>query len=225
MRLIPLFILTLFALPISSSQGNSKPNVLILLTDDQGTLDVNCYGAKDLNTPHMDSLAETGIRFTQAYAHAVCCPSRAALLTGRHPNRGGVQSWLQGDRNGSDAHLGNMDPSEFTLAEVLKEAGFDQHFGHLSGFIDNYTHYFLHGQGYHDLYDNNEEIYRRNEYFPVMMVDEAVKYIGTEREVPFFATVAFNLPPLPRATAAGTQASLPRTRDAAPILRPGIGNG
>ncbi|RPF82971.1 MAG: sulfatase [Verrucomicrobia bacterium TMED71] len=205
---------------IFSIAASGMPNVLILLTDDQGTLDVNCYGAKDLKTPHMDSLAETGIRFTQAYAHTVCCPSRAALLTGRHPNRGGVQSWLQGDRNGSDAHLGNMDPSEITLAEVLKEAGyetvlfgkwhlgakvghgpldqgFDQHFGHLSGFIDNYTHYFLHGQGYHDLYDDNEEIFRRNEYFPVMIVDEAVEYIGEDREAPFFATVAFNLPHYP----------------------------
>ncbi len=219
MRLFSLFILIL-SIPLSLLGNENLPNVVILLTDDQGTLDLNCYGAKDLNTPHMDSLAETGIRFTQAYAHTVCCPSRAALLTGRHPNRGGVQSWLQGDRNGSDAHLGNMDPSEITLAEVLKEAGyetalfgkwhlgaivghgpldqgFDKHFGHLSGFIDNYTHYFLHGQGYHDLYDDNEEIFRRNEYFPVMMVDEAVKYIGAEREAPFFATVAFNLPHYP----------------------------
>lgn len=216
MRLRPLFFLFL-SLPLSASES---PNVLILLTDDQGTLDVNCYGANDLNTPHMDSLAETGVRFTQAYAHTVCCPSRAALLTGRHPNRGGVQSWLQGDRNGSDAHLANMDPSEVTIAEILKDAGyetalfgkwhlgakrghgpldqgFDTHFGHLSGFIDNYTHYFLHGQGYHDLYSDNEEIFRRNEYFPTLMVDEAITYVEAERNAPFFMLVAFNLPHYP----------------------------
>lgn len=207
-------------LSLTLAHSETRPNILILFTDDQGTLDLNCYGATDLNTPHMDSLAETGVRFTKAYAHTVCCPSRAALLTGRHPNRGGVQNWLQGDRNGSDAHNANMNPSEITIAEVLKEAGyqtalfgkwhlgakvghgpldqgFDKHFGHLSGFIDNYTHYFLHGQGYHDLYDNNEEVFRRNEYFPTMIVDEAITFISEEREDPFFAMVSFNLPHYP----------------------------
>ena len=99
-------IVSLLSLSILAGQlfakAADKPNVLILFTDDQGTLDVNCYGATDLHTPNMDKLAETGVRFTQAYAHTVCCPSRAALLTGRHPNRGGVQNWLQGDRNGTD---------------------------------------------------------------------------------------------------------------------------
>ena len=211
----------LFALALSISiNATNKPNVVIFLTDDQGTLDVNRFGANDLQTPYMDSLADNGVSFTEAYAHTVCCPSRAALLTGRHPNRGGVQSWLQGDRNGSDTHLGNMDPSEITLAEVLKEAGyrtalfgkwhlgakvghgpldqgFEKHFGHLSGFIDNFTHYFLHGQGYHDLYDNNEEIFRRGEYFPEMIVDEAVKYVDRHSDEPFFMMVAFNLPHYP----------------------------
>ena len=116
--LLPLLLLScnLFA--------QEKPNVLILFTDDQGTLDVNCYGATDLHTPNLDKLAETGVRFTQAYAHTVCCPSRAALLTGRHPNRGGVQNWLQGDRNGTDTHLSNMFSSEVTMAEVFKKAGY-----------------------------------------------------------------------------------------------------
>ena len=65
----------------------AKPNVVILFTDDQGTLDANCYGSKDLQTPNIDKLAKTGVRFTQAYAHTVCCPARASLLTGRHPQR------------------------------------------------------------------------------------------------------------------------------------------
>ena len=54
-----------------------KPNVLFFFTDDQGTLDANCYGSTDLFTPTMDRLAAEGVRFTQAYAHTVCCPSRA----------------------------------------------------------------------------------------------------------------------------------------------------
>ncbi len=74
-----------------------RPNVVILFTDDQGTLDANCFGSNDLRTPNIDRLAKTGVRFTAAYAHTVCCPSRAALLTGRHPQRSGVNSWMQGD--------------------------------------------------------------------------------------------------------------------------------
>lgn len=217
---ISVFALALSILASSLLSANERPNVVILFTDDQGTLDVNCYGAKDLYTPNLDKLAETGVRFTQAYAHTVCCPSRAALLTGRHPQRGGVQQWLQGDRNGSDARLDNMNASEITLAEVFRDAGyrtalfgkwhlgakvghgpldqgFETYFGHLSGFIDNYRHYFLHGRGYHDLYDGNEEIFRKGDYFPEMMVDEAVAYIDAHRDEPFFMMVSFNLPHYP----------------------------
>ena len=62
---------------------NSKPNIVLIYADDQGTLDAGCYGINDIKTPNLDALAKKGIRFTQAYAHTVCCPSRAALLTGR----------------------------------------------------------------------------------------------------------------------------------------------
>ncbi len=99
-----------------------RPNVVILFTDDQGTLDANCFGSRDLQTPNIDKLASTGVRFTQAYAHTVCCPSRAALLTGRHPQRSGVNSWMQGDLKGSDGL--NMALGEITLAEALKAAGY-----------------------------------------------------------------------------------------------------
>ncbi len=216
---IKILVFCAFSLSLCSAR-DGRPNVLILFTDDQGTLDVNSYGATDLHTPNMDKLAETGIRFTQAYAHTVCCPSRAALLTGRHPNRGGVQNWLQGDRNGSDSKNANMFTSEVTMAEVFKEEGyktalfgkwhlgakkghgpldqgFDHYFGHLSGFIENYRHHFMHGKGYHDLYQNDEEIWRKGEYFPEMMVDETLKYIDENKEHPFFAMVSFNLPHYP----------------------------
>ncbi len=201
-------------------QAADKPNVVILYTDDHGTLDANCYGSTDLMTPNIDKLAASGVRFTQAYAHKYCCPSRAALLTGRHPQRTGVHDWTQGDRNGSDNAKANMKAEELTIAEVMKSAGyrtalfgkwhlgakighgpldqgFDRFFGHLGGFIDNYRHYFLHGTGFHDLYDDNKEIFRRGEYFPDMMVDQAVKYIDSKHDAPFFMMVAFNLPHYP----------------------------
>ncbi|MDG2224374.1 MAG: sulfatase-like hydrolase/transferase [Rubripirellula sp.] len=204
----------------AEAEVEQKPNVVILFTDDQGTLDVNCYGSTDLKTPNLDKLAASGIRFTQAYAHVVCCPSRAALLTGRHPQRGGINHWTQGDRHGSDQSNSNMAATEITLGERLNSAGyqtayfgkwhlgaklghgpldqgFENYFGHLSGFIDNYRHYFLHGRGYHDLYDGKVEIFRPEQYYPDMLIEKVVDYIETEREQPFFVTVAFNLPHYP----------------------------
>jgi trehalose utilization protein len=97
------------------------PNVVIFLTDDQGTLDVNCYGSKDLYTPNMDRIAREGVRFTQAYAHTVCCPARALLMTGRHPQRSNVNHWTQGNMKSPTGR--NMALEEVTLAESLKAAG------------------------------------------------------------------------------------------------------
>jgi arylsulfatase A-like enzyme len=198
----------------------AKPNVVIFFTDDQGTLDANCYGSSDLYTPAMDQLAATGIRFTQAYSHVVCCPARALLMTGRHPQRSGVVHWTQGDRHGTDARNTNMAAAEVTIAEALKGAGyktaifgkwhlgakeghgplaqgFDHHFGHLGGFIDNYNHFFLHGSGFHDLYEDNKEVFKRAEYFPDLMTKRALDYIEANKEGPFFIYVAFNIPHYP----------------------------
>ncbi|MGY8769007.1 MAG: sulfatase-like hydrolase/transferase [Pirellulales bacterium] len=195
-----------------------RPNVVIFFTDDQGTLDAGCYGSKDLYTPNIDGLASTGVRFTQAYAHAVCCPSRVALLTGRHPQRSGITNWTQGNRK--QAIGTNLPPEEVTLAEALKTAGydtalmgkwhlgakqgngpldqgFDTFYGHLGGFIDNYLHYFLHGGGFHDLYDQKKEIFAKGQYFPDMMTQRAVDYIDAHQTKPFFMMVSFNIPHYP----------------------------
>lgn len=196
----------------------SQPNVVILYTDDQGTLDANCYGSTDLHTPNIDRISEAGVRFTQAYAHTVCCPSRAALLTGRHPQRSGVNSWTQGNMKGPGGL--NMDLEEITLAEVLKSAGyrtglfgkwhvgshrdfgptkqgFDQFFGFRNGFIDNYNHHFLHGRGYHDLYEGTTEVFMDGQYFPKLMTERALKFVEENLEDPFLLYVGFNIPHYP----------------------------
>ncbi len=77
------------------------------------------------------------------------------------------------------------------------EQGFDTYFGHLGGFIDNYRHYFLHSKGFHDLWHGNEEVFHREQYYPTLMVDRAVKFIETHRTEPFFMMVTFNLPHYP----------------------------
>ena len=79
-----------------------KPNVIIILTDDQGFGDLGCMGSQDLKTPHIDALAEKGVLFSSMYsASPVCSPSRAALLTGRYPGNAGVRAILAGHRKAS----------------------------------------------------------------------------------------------------------------------------
>ena len=203
---------------VSNEPAPRQPNVLIIFTDDQGTLDVNCYGSTDLYTPHMDRLAAEGVRFTRAYAHTVCCPSRAALLTGRHPQRSGVTSWTQ---NSMHIQRGvNMTLSEVTLAEVLrdngyrtalfgkwhlgaasthgpKKQGFETFFGHRGGFIDNYNHHFLHGKGFHDLYEGTTEVFARDQYFPDLITQRTLDYIEEHQDEPFFVYYAMNIPHYP----------------------------
>ena len=201
---------------------NTRPNVLLILTDDQGTLDAGCYGSRDLFTPRIDGLANAGIRFTQAYSHTVCCPARALLMTGRHPQRSGINSWTQG--NLKEPRGVNMASSELTIAEALQEngyrtalcgkwhlgaaadsgpttQGFDFFLGHRGGFIDNYNHYFLHGNGFHDLYRGTEEIDRRGQYFPDITVEAAKQFLSdhitNHADKPFFTYLAFNIPHYP----------------------------
>ena len=199
-------------------QPEPQPNVVIFFTDDQGTLDVNCYGSEDLHTPNMDRIAKDGVRFTQAYAHTVCCPSRALLLTGRHPQRSGFNSWTQGNLKATDGL--NMDLKEITLAEALQAAGyrtalfgkwhlgaasthgptkqgFDEFFGLRGGFIDNYDHYFLHGKGFHDLYRGTEEQFAEGTYFPDLIVRESNRFLDKNHKSPFFMYVALNVPHYP----------------------------
>ena len=199
-----------------------KPNVVIVYTDDQGTLDAGCYGSDDIRTPNIDSLAKRGIRFTQAYAHTVCCPSRSQLLTGRVPQRSGVINWLS--NNPLDENNRNMAVGEITLAEVLRQngyrtglsgkwhlgakpghqpldQGFDEAYGHLGGFIDNYKHMFLHSNPrrppFHDLYRNGEAVDETGRYFPDLVVREANRFIVENKDRPFFLYCAFNVPHYP----------------------------
>lgn len=199
-----------------------KPNVVIVYTDDQGTLDAGCYGSDDIQTPNIDALAKRGVRFTQAYAHTVCCPSRSQLLTGRVPQRSGVINWLS--NNPLDENNRNMAVSEITLAEVLRQngyrtglsgkwhlgakpghqpldQGFDEAYGHLGGFIDNYKHMFLHSNPrrppFHDLYRNGEAVDETGRYFPDLVVREANRFIVENKDRPFFLYCAFNVPHYP----------------------------
>lgn len=203
--------LTLLAAPLLAR----KPNVIIIFTDDQGSIDLNCYGARDLSTPHMDGLAKSGVKFTQFYSAApVCSPSRVGLMTGRTPQHGGL--------NGN-VPLGavGMPSAQITIAEALKEEGyatahigkwhlghsgktipnaqgFDHSFGHLVGCIDNYSHFFYwSGPNKHDLWRNGKEVFHNGQFFPDLMVKEAGEFIEQNKEKPFFIYFALNTPHYP----------------------------
>jgi arylsulfatase A len=195
-----------------------KPSVILILADDQGSVDLGCYGSKDLHTPHTDRLAAEGVRFTQFYAGApICSPSRAATLTGRWPARAGVPGNVSSQRGGP----GGLPPGEVTLAEMFRAAGyatahvgkwhlgyapgrmprahgFDHSFGHMGGCIDNYSHFFYwSGPNVHDLWRNEVEVFHDGEYFPDLMLREAVEFMERHRDGPFFLYYALNTPHYP----------------------------
>jgi arylsulfatase A-like enzyme len=198
-------------------QAARNPNVVLIFTDDQGSIDLNCYGAKDLYTANLDRLAAEGTRFTQFYVGApVCSPSRAALMTGRYPQRAGVP----GNVSSQAGHAG-MPTEQITIAEMLKSAGYvtghvgkwhlgytpetmpngqgyDYSFGHMGGCIDNYSHFFYwQGPNRHDLWRNGREIWRDGEFFGDMMVDECKQFIHEHKDGPFFLYWAINMPHYP----------------------------
>ena len=115
-----LTLLALFCLTSALVSAQKKPNVIIIYTDDQATLDVNVLGAKDLVSPHMDELLLSGTTFTQFYASPVCSPSRASLLTGKNPQRAGVPGNAGQDLSAKSG----LPPSEYTMAEMFKENGY-----------------------------------------------------------------------------------------------------
>lgn len=219
LRIVALTFVLASALATCATAANRPPNVVVIFTDDQGTLDARSFGSADLETPAIDRLAAEGVRFTQAYAHTVCCPARAMLLTGRHPQRSGIVTWTQAHPH--EVPQGrNLPLSEVTLAEALRDAGyrtglfgkwhlgahddhaptkqgFDEAFGLRGGFIDNENHYFLHAAGFHDLYDGDKEVFHRGQYFPDLMTDRALAFISRNRARPFFLYYAMNLPHYP----------------------------
>ena len=101
----PVTLLTALLLvpPMTLHAANApagKPNIILILADDLGWSDLGCYGTDLHETPHLDRLAQQGVRFTDAYAMSVCTPSRAALLTGKHAARLRMTIWSEGSRGG-----------------------------------------------------------------------------------------------------------------------------
>lgn len=111
--------------------GAERPNIVFILADDLGINDVSVYGQKKFPTPHIDSLASAGMRFTDAYAGApVCAPSRCALMTGLNIGLARVRGnfalagGLVGNKGKESVRRANITPADRTVADYLKGAGY-----------------------------------------------------------------------------------------------------
>ena len=99
----------------------NQPNVVLILVDDMGFSDLGCFGS-EIDTPNIDSMANDGIRFSQMYNMARCCPTRASMLTGLYPHQAGV-GHMVGDY-GIPEYQGYLNQNCATIAEVLKSGGY-----------------------------------------------------------------------------------------------------
>lgn len=204
-RILRLLLALFWACPVLLS-AVERPNIIVILVDDQGYYDLGCYGATEVETPRIDRLAGEGIRFTDYYAAApICSPSRAGLLTGCYPRRIGMETWVQR----ADSNRG-IHPDEITLAELFRAngyatacigkwhlgdkapfrpgaQGFDEYFGLLHNLDPVETIYFegKDGPGFW----RNDEIIQPN-VDPAELTkrysDEAIAYIARMKDRPFF---------------------------------------
>lgn len=198
---------------------SDSPNVLFILTDNQGWGDLSCYGSPYFKTPHIDALAGEGVRFEHAYASApMCTPSRDALYTGRSPGRNalGIREPLAmasviGDKVG-------ISPEEPTVVSILRsrgystslvgkwhcghlptysplKIGFDEHFGNKSGSVDYFRH--VDAAGNPDLWENDRVVDCSGEYLTDLYSDRAIEIISRKRSNPFFLCLFYNAPHWP----------------------------
>ena len=194
---------------LNKTYTKKRPNIIIMFVDDMGYSDVGCFGG-EIETPNIDALAAGGVRFTQFYNTARCCPSRACLLTGLYPHQAGVGMMVY--RDYGEGYLGNLNDQCVTFGEVLKEAGYQTmlvgkwHAGHriharpeLRGF-ERFTGIYPHIDSYWkvlegcDIYrdkklfipagENPVNPYRPDEEFYTtdFFTDNAIDYINQARE-------------------------------------------
>ena len=190
------------------ASGNT-PNLLLIYVDDLGYGDLGHYGHPVIKTPHIDQLAESGVTLTQYYAPSpLCSPSRAALLTGRHPYRTGIKSWIP---HGSDIFLKD---EELTLAELLREKSYHTALigkWHLNSDLGDPAQPQPNDQGFEYFYGHNAfqiptnrnptNIFRNREALPAQVgftaqlyADESISWLDEHAEKPFFLMLSMAEP-------------------------------
>ncbi|MBI3679994.1 MAG: sulfatase [Acidobacteria bacterium] len=206
----------LAALPLRAAR---RPNILILLADDLGFADLGFQGSNEIPTPHLDTLARTGVRFTNGYvSHPFCSPTRAGLMTGRYQQRFGHEN---NPRYDPRDEVSGLPTDQITLAQLLKDAGYATglfgkwHLGAAPRFHPmkrGFTETFSFLGGGHDYFETqldgepreylipiqrNGNPVALNEYLTDALSREAAAFIGRRREHPFLLYLAYNTPHTP----------------------------
>ena len=186
-----------------ADDGVKQPNVVVILTDDQGWGDLSLHGNPNLSTPNIDAMARDGAEIDRFYVCAVCSPTRAEFLTGRYHNRSGVYSTSAGgERFNSD---------EQTIAEVFREGGyatgcygkwhsgmqypyhpnargFDDYYGFCSGHWGNY---------FSPMLEHNGRLVKGDGFIVDDLTNRTIQFIDSHRDQPFFVYLALNTPHSP----------------------------
>ena len=195
---------------------NKKPNVIIIITDDQGFGDLGINENPNIITPNIDQFASESIQFDNFFVSPVCAPTRASLMTGRYSLRTGVRDTYNGGAI--------MSNTETTIAEILKEAdystgifgkwhlgdnypfrpseqGFDESIIHLAGGIGqvgDFTNYYKGNTSYFDpIFWKNNKKNQYDGYCSDIFAENAVKFIEKNKNKPFFCYLSFNAPHTP----------------------------
>ena len=210
----------------NSEKETGRPNILLIMADDMGYSDLGCYGG-EINTPHLDRLAENGIRFTNFYNTARCCPTRASLMTGLYPHDAGLGHMT--GLNMSPGYQGRLGDSTVTIAEVLgangyftamtgkwhagadrktwpENRGFQRFFG-IHHWVDSFFKVLFDCEVFEDgemviPKSDNPQLYAepgKEWYTTDVFTTKAIDYIdqADEADMPFFVYVAYNAPHWP----------------------------
>ena len=202
-----IFLIIFISCDTEKDNKEISPNIVFIFADDLGYGDLSSYGASDINTPNIDFIGKNGIKFTDFYSvSSVCTPSRAGMLTGRYPQRFGLNGVLF-----PDSHTG-LPSSEYTIAELLRDSGYKTgmvgkwHLGHKYEFLPLQQGFdFFYGIPYSN--DMASTVYFAGndvvDYYPDQsqmtkkLTEEAVKYIDRNKENNFYLYVAHPMPHVP----------------------------
>jgi arylsulfatase A-like enzyme len=220
-------VASLLGVVAAPAETNRPPNLIVIMTDDQGYADVGFNGCKDIPTPHLDSIAQNGVRFTSGYVvYPVCSPSRAGFITGRYPQRFGYE---RNPRFQPDNRVSGLALTETTLADALGKVGyhsgiigkwhlgahpdlhplkrgFNEFFGHLGGGARYFPEALIlkeagramdEGQSYRLWMMRNHEPVRTTQYLTDEFSNEAVQFVTRNKAKPFFLFLAYNAPHTP----------------------------
>ena len=199
-----------------AQEAASRPNVVLIITDDMGWADLSSYGATDIKTPNIDSIGRDGIRLTDFYANGVMCtPTRAGLISGRYQQRYALEIPL-GHAASPSGHLG-LPVTGHSLPQLLKTNGYATalvgkwHLGYKPEFsprAHGFDYFFGLKSGYHDFYQHNDnagapDLFENETpiavdgYTTDLVTERAVKFITQNAGRPFFIDVAYNAPHWP----------------------------